>query len=118
MQTTIKRDTAHAGQDVIFFNSIFHGSLPTMVFAGFIDNNIIEGDIKSNPFVYASHDVVSFEYLKNGVPFRTYEPDYDNDDFLDVYFAFLNAIGCGQGDIDIGLTVSSDVPHITSKLKK
>ena len=88
-----------------------------MVFAGFIDNNIIEGDIKSNPFVYASHDVVSFEYLKNGVPFRTYEPDYDNDDFLDVYFAFLNAIGCGQGDIDVGLTVSSHVSHMTSKLK-
>ena len=115
MQTTIKRDVAQKGSDVIFFNSVFHGSLPTMVFAGFVDNRIIEGELQSNPFVYGSHNVVSFQYLKNGTPFRTYEPDYDNDDFLDVYFAFLNAIGCGKGDIDVGLTVSSHVSRVDEK---
>jgi len=73
--------------------------------AGFVSNDIIEGKISSNPFVYGTNYVKSFEYQKNGYPVKLYEPDYNKDDFLDVYFSFLKAIGAGNGDIDIGMTV-------------
>ena len=94
-QSKIKTFNIPTGSKSIEMPNIIQGNLPRSVHIGFVSSEGFNGDIKSNPFLFANQGVNYFNIKVNGVPVcpTPFQPDFTTGGAIREYRWFLDNCG-------------------------
>ena len=89
-------------------DSVYAGTLPSMVIFGLTDNKALTGDYPSTPFNFKHFSLSNLQLVLNGqnVPSQGLNLDFDNDDIIDGFETLTNALGNQFDDKSNDISVS------------
>ena len=105
-RSVVRSFQVHSGTSHISINNILRGKLPRAVYFVFLENSQTMGAIDRNPFVFLNHDIMEASLNISGFPYPS-EPvkyNFGEGDIMPGYRWFLDNIGIGDSDTDIGMT--------------
>jgi len=94
-QSKIKTYGISQGLSSATLSGIFMGKLPRFALIGFVKSDSFNGEIKSNPFVFAPFDVNYVGLTVNGLPMPStpLQPDFESHNAMREYRHFLDNLG-------------------------
>ena len=110
-RNVLRTRAIHNGVSRIQLDNIFGtGTLPRALYVIFLEEGQLSGAIDKNPFVFKNYDVMESNCLINGFPYP-FEPiktnfTENNIIIMDAYKYFLDNIGIGDTDCEVGIDVT------------
>lgn len=94
-QSKIKTFNIPAASKSIEMPNIIQGNLPRSVHIGFVSSDGFNGDIKSNPFLFANQGINYFNLKVNGVPVcpTPFQPEFSTETAVREYRWFMDNCG-------------------------
>ena len=104
-RTSIRYRQLHSGILSTTIPSLFSGQLPHHILICFLSNSQLSS-LNHNPFIFHPHGLTKYSLIKNGAthPCQPISVGTDDGDFIRGYKFFLDNIGLGGANIDLGIT--------------
>ena len=97
-RSDIKTFAVPQGQFSLTVEDVFQGTCPDQVLVGLVSSSAYNGSYTTNPFNFKHYkcNFAAFYVDGQSVPARPLQPNYETDNYMDAYVAFVTGLGTSE----------------------